>query len=477
MLLGTEVKAIREGRVNLRDSYAQRRGRRGVPATTSTSARTATAATPTTSRCARRKLLLHRHEIRKLIGKTVEKGMTLVPVRMYFKNGRVKVAVSLAKGKKEYDKRETIKRRETDRETRAAVKERRADWPLAFEVAIRAVLTARRHCPSCGRGHGPDVRAGAAPADRSARQSSRPCGAARRMLALVRSRSRGRTETGDLGRHVATAASVPVRVPAVGVVDPRTLDIEPEAMGHRRQRRDLNAGLSAARRCSSRLARRRSSIRSRTPSERAQDSGDVDLSAVAGEGIGDVAASRSRQPASARRACDGAPAGAAVLRQRAGHHHALVGTSGMARLRRPSVQGAPLDLDGGARAIPAHLASEPVRPRCREHRTPQISYPAATVPSAAVIAAIARPLAWRRVPTFPTPSAAGAAPPLPSYGELTGAAAEAVLPSPPRRGHRMTVRRQPARGAARRRRRRADSHPATLVRSSTPISTGAAVKP
>ena len=55
----------------------------------------------------------------------VERGMTLVPVRMYFKNGRVKVAISLAKGKKEYDKRETIKKREVDRETRAAVKSRR----------------------------------------------------------------------------------------------------------------------------------------------------------------------------------------------------------------------------------------------------------------------------------------------------------------------------------------------------------------
>ena len=73
----------------------------------------------------RRKLLLHRHEIRKLIGKTVEKGMTLVPTRLYFKNGRVKVAISLAKGKKEYDKRETVKRREADRETRAAIKTRR----------------------------------------------------------------------------------------------------------------------------------------------------------------------------------------------------------------------------------------------------------------------------------------------------------------------------------------------------------------
>jgi SsrA-binding protein len=51
--------------------------------------------------------------------------MTLVPVRMYFRNGRVKVAISLAKGKKEHDRRETIKRREADRESRAAMKERR----------------------------------------------------------------------------------------------------------------------------------------------------------------------------------------------------------------------------------------------------------------------------------------------------------------------------------------------------------------
>ena len=57
-----------------------------------------------------------------LIGKTVERGMTLVPTRMYFKNGKVKVALGLARGKQVHDKREAIKKRETDRETRAAVK-------------------------------------------------------------------------------------------------------------------------------------------------------------------------------------------------------------------------------------------------------------------------------------------------------------------------------------------------------------------
>jgi SsrA-binding protein len=124
VLVGTEVKAIREGRVNLRDSFARVENGEVFLYNVNIS--------PYSHRgyadhepLRRRKLLLHREEIRKLIGKTVERGMTLVPVRLYFKNGRVKVSVSLAKGKKEFDKRETIKRRETDRETRAAVKSRR----------------------------------------------------------------------------------------------------------------------------------------------------------------------------------------------------------------------------------------------------------------------------------------------------------------------------------------------------------------
>ena len=124
VLLGTETKAIREGRVNLRDSFARVEAGEVFLYNVNIS--------PYSHRgyadhppLRRRKLLLHRSEIRKLIGKTVEKGMTLVPTRLYFKNGRVKVAISLAKGKKEYDKRETVKRREADRETRAAIKSRR----------------------------------------------------------------------------------------------------------------------------------------------------------------------------------------------------------------------------------------------------------------------------------------------------------------------------------------------------------------
>jgi SsrA-binding protein len=122
-LVGTEVKAIREGRVNLRDSFARADGGEifvhnvHIGAYSSRGYADHEPLRP-------RKLLLHRQEIQKLIGKTTERGMTMVPVRMYFKNGRVKIAISLAKGKKDYDRRETIKRREIDRETRAAVKER-----------------------------------------------------------------------------------------------------------------------------------------------------------------------------------------------------------------------------------------------------------------------------------------------------------------------------------------------------------------
>ena len=122
-LLGTEVKGIREGQANLRDSYA--RVEKGEIWLFNVHIN------PYSHRGyvdhdprRKRRLLLHKHEIRKLIGKTVEKGLTLVPTKLYFKNGKVKVAIALAKGKQDHDKRETLRRREADRETRAAVKER-----------------------------------------------------------------------------------------------------------------------------------------------------------------------------------------------------------------------------------------------------------------------------------------------------------------------------------------------------------------
>ncbi len=123
VLQGTEVKSIREGRVNLRDSFARvEQGEIWVYNIhiSAYSHRGYADHEPTR----RRKLLLHRQEIRKLIGKTVERGMTLVPLRVYFKKGRIKLAISLAKGKQAHDKRETIRKREVDRETRAALKSR-----------------------------------------------------------------------------------------------------------------------------------------------------------------------------------------------------------------------------------------------------------------------------------------------------------------------------------------------------------------
>jgi SsrA-binding protein len=120
-LLGTEVKAIREGRVNLRDSYARTEQGEVWMMNVHISPYSHRGYADHAEK-RQRKLLMHRHEIRKLIGRTAEKGLTLVPLQMYFKNGRVKVLVGLARGKQEHDKRETIRRREVDRETRAAVK-------------------------------------------------------------------------------------------------------------------------------------------------------------------------------------------------------------------------------------------------------------------------------------------------------------------------------------------------------------------
>ena len=123
VLLGTEVKAIREGSVNLRDSYARLDKGEVWLLNVHISPYSHTGYAHHAER-RDRKLLLHRHEIQKLTGRVVEKGLTLVPLRMYMKKGRVKVALALVKGKQAHDKRETLRRREIDRETRAAVKAR-----------------------------------------------------------------------------------------------------------------------------------------------------------------------------------------------------------------------------------------------------------------------------------------------------------------------------------------------------------------
>ena len=122
-LQGTEVKSIREGKANLKDAYASIKD--GELWLLNAHISPYTHGNRQNHEARRtRKLLIHRAELNKLTGRTVEKGLTLVPTRMYFKDGRVKVEIALARGKKLYDKRESEMKKTIDRETRAALKER-----------------------------------------------------------------------------------------------------------------------------------------------------------------------------------------------------------------------------------------------------------------------------------------------------------------------------------------------------------------
>ncbi|HAG51072.1 MAG: SsrA-binding protein [Deltaproteobacteria bacterium GWC2_42_51] len=125
VLVGTEVKSLRLGHVNLKDSYATLKGVEVFLVNTHISPykQADRFSQPEPDRT--RKLLLHRHEINKLIGKVKEKGYTLIPTKIYFKNGKAKVEIALAKGKKFFDKREAIKKKTVEREMEKAVKDRR----------------------------------------------------------------------------------------------------------------------------------------------------------------------------------------------------------------------------------------------------------------------------------------------------------------------------------------------------------------
>jgi SsrA-binding protein len=123
-LTGTEIKSVRAGRTNLSDGYARiDRGEawlRNVHIAPWQNAAAWTDHDPTRPR----KLLLHREEIAGLTGAVAQQGYTLVPLRLYIKNGVAKVELGLAKGKRRYDKRQAIKERETRREMDAAIKRR-----------------------------------------------------------------------------------------------------------------------------------------------------------------------------------------------------------------------------------------------------------------------------------------------------------------------------------------------------------------
>ena len=119
-LRGTEVKAIREGKANLKDAYGLLKDGECFLLNAHIGAFShGNSANHDSLRT--RKLLMHRNEIRKLEAQTRGKGFTLIPVRLYFRHGRVKCELALAKGKQEWDKRETERRREVDKETRAAI--------------------------------------------------------------------------------------------------------------------------------------------------------------------------------------------------------------------------------------------------------------------------------------------------------------------------------------------------------------------
>jgi SsrA-binding protein len=124
-LMGWEVKSLRAGRAQLKESYVSVKGGEafllGAHISPLTSASTHVTADPVRPR----KLLLHREELHKLIGATERKGYTLMPLALYWKHGRVKLEIGLAKGKQLHDKRETLKQRESQREAERALKSRR----------------------------------------------------------------------------------------------------------------------------------------------------------------------------------------------------------------------------------------------------------------------------------------------------------------------------------------------------------------
>ena len=121
-LTGTEVKSIRAGKLNLQDGYALIRNGEAWLINVHISPYTGSGQYFNHEPRRTRKLLLHRQEIRKLIGRVEQQGLTLVPLRMYLKRGLVKVSLGLGKGKKLHDKRENLKRRQDQRDIQRAMK-------------------------------------------------------------------------------------------------------------------------------------------------------------------------------------------------------------------------------------------------------------------------------------------------------------------------------------------------------------------
>jgi SsrA-binding protein len=123
-LLGTEVKSIRAGKANLRDGYAQLKNGEVWLYNVHISPHSTTIQQFNHDPLRPRKLLMHKGEIRKLIGKVEQKGLTLVPLKLYLTRGWIKLTLGLAKGKKLHDKRESLKQKQDKREIERALKGR-----------------------------------------------------------------------------------------------------------------------------------------------------------------------------------------------------------------------------------------------------------------------------------------------------------------------------------------------------------------
>ncbi|HET8599938.1 MAG TPA: SsrA-binding protein SmpB [Segeticoccus sp.] len=122
-LMGTEVKSLRMGRASLVDGFAtERDGELWLEGVHIPEYVQGTWTNHSARR--RRKLLLHRHELDKLIAKSREAGHTIVPLELYFKDGRAKVEIGLAKGKRQYDKRQALRERQDQREAQRAMSHR-----------------------------------------------------------------------------------------------------------------------------------------------------------------------------------------------------------------------------------------------------------------------------------------------------------------------------------------------------------------
>lgn len=123
-LTGTEVKSIRAGRVNLRDGFAYVKNGEVFLSNVHITPQPSVGRYFNHDPMRQRKLLLHSREIRKLIGLTEQKGLTLIPLKLYLKRGWVKVSIGLARGKKIHDKREDVKKRQDKRDMERAMKNR-----------------------------------------------------------------------------------------------------------------------------------------------------------------------------------------------------------------------------------------------------------------------------------------------------------------------------------------------------------------